>query len=701
MVEAFISDLNEQQREAVLHFDTPLLILAGAGSGKTRVITYKIAYMIETLGYEPERILAVTFTNKAAREMKERLESLLNRELPVWVMTFHSFCVRLLKAHSVRLGYKPNFLILDSEDKKKLLKEVIKELSLDPDLYSPSAIGSVISNVKNGMYSLDSMTSYYGNIKEIYNLYQKRLKESNAFDFDDLLIYGRALLKEKDIRKKYSDYFRYVLVDEYQDTNRIQYEIVVSLTKEKGNVCVVGDEDQCIYTWRGANINNILSFEKDFPSAKVIKLEKNYRCSKVILEAANSVIANNRIRRGKTLYTENPKGEPIRLFRAESDLEEALFVASTVKQLIKKGVSPKDIAVFYRTNAQSRVLEDALRRAGIEYQIVGGVKFYERREIKDIIAYLRTALFEKDLLSLLRILNVPKRGLGEAVENKLKDIFKETEDTLESLKRLSAVLSTQKQKRAVENLLEIVISIREKIEKLPPYDLVKFIVIVTGYKEFLQKEYREDWESRYENVQELGNTLQEFAEREKLEGEELYLEFLNAVTLSSDQDQIEEAEKVTLMTVHASKGLEFPIVFITGMEEGIFPHAKSLGTKEGIEEERRLFYVAVTRAKKLLSLSYAAKRRHFGTYRLSQKSRFLEEIPSHLVKEVRKRGEKNSSVVSVNVESKKKPKLVFHQKFGKGVVKRVEGKGEDAKITAFFANYGEKTILKRFLKILS
>ncbi len=699
----FLKGLNREQAEAVLYFDSPLLILAGAGSGKTRVITYKIAYMIEELKYKPERILAVTFTNKAAREMKERVEGLVGSSAPVIVSTFHSFCVRLLRAHSVRVGYQPNFLILDSDDKKRLLREIIRDMDLDSELYNPSAIASVISNIKNGLYSADSMTIYYDRIREIFEAYNKRLKENNAFDFDDLLIYGRELLRDPELQKRYSDFFQYVLIDEYQDTNRVQYEIARALTKEKGNICVVGDEDQCIYTWRGANIDNILSFEKDFPDAKIIKLEKNYRCTKVILDAANAVIENNKLRKGKKLYTDNPAGEPIRLYAAESDIEEANFVSKTVKQFLKKGVKPSEIAVFYRTNSQSRVIEDALRKEGISYQIVGGLKFYERKEIKDIIAYLRVALFEKDTISLLRILNVPKRGLGSAVEKKLKEILEKESSNIGALKILSSELKMEKQKRAVEDLVGTIEEIREKLHQLKPYDLIRFIVVSTGYEEYLRKENPEDWESRLENTKELGNTVQEFSEREKLEGEELYLEFLSTITLSSDQDEIEEEEKVTLMTVHASKGLEFPVVFITGLEEGLFPHIKSLDTKEGIEEERRLFYVAITRAKRLLALSYAKRRRTFGSYRDTRKSRFLEEIPPYLIKEVKKRESQPAVTKEISVKSvqkEKRPSLVFHKKFGKGVVRRIEGAGENAKVTAFFANYGEKTIVMKFLKVL-
>lgn len=697
-----LKELNSKQKEAVLYFDSPLLILAGAGSGKTRVITYKIAYMIENLAYKPERILAVTFTNKAAREMKERVKSLVGNSAPVFISTFHSFCVRLLRAHSIRVGYQPNFLILDSDDKKRLLREMIWDMNLDADFYNPSAIGSVISNIKNGLYSVDSLTVHYDRIKDIYDTYNQKLKDNNAFDFDDLLLYGRDLLNILELKERYSSFFQYLLVDEYQDTNRVQYEIVKTLTKENGNVCVVGDDDQCIYTWRGANIDNILLFEKDFPDAKVIKLEKNYRCTKVILEAANAVIDNNKLRKGKKLYTDNPAGEPIRLYSAKTDTYEANFVSKTIEQFLKKGIKPSEIAVFYRTNFQSRIIEDALRREGIPYRIVGGLKFYERKEIKDTLAYLRTALFENDSISLLRILNTPRRGLGSAVEKRLREILRKESSNVGALKLLVSELRLEKQKRAVNYLLETIEEIKGKVHQLKPYDLVKFIVVSSAYEEYLKKESPEDWESRLENVRELGNTIQEFAESEGLNGEELYLEFLSNITLSSDQDEIDEDDKVTLMTVHASKGLEFPVVFITGLEEGLFPHARSLDTKEQTEEERRLFYVAVTRAKHFLSLSFAKKRRLFGSYRDMRKSRFLEEIPTYLIKGVKRKP--LSSVEDVqnsnSLKTERKPNLVFHKKFGKGVVRRIDGAGKEKKVTAFFANYGEKTVLMRFLKIL-
>ncbi len=700
-----LSDLNEKQREAVLYFDSPLLILAGAGSGKTRVITYKIAYMVKELGFQPERVLAITFTNKATREMKERIEGLLGKETPVLVSTFHSFCVRLLRSHARRIGYSPNFVILDADDKRRLIKEVLKELNLDSEQFNPSAISSVMSNVKNGLFALESAEVFYEKLKPVYDLYNRKLKEINALDFDDLLLYGRELLSDPELKSYYSRFFQYVLIDEYQDTNRVQYEIAKALTEEKGNICVVGDEDQCIYSWRGANIDNILSFEKDFKNAKVIKLEKNYRCTGTILEAANAVIENNRLRKGKRLYTDNPKGQPIGLFRAESDLEEALFVAKTVKKLVNRGVKPSDIAVFYRTNSLSRVLEDALRREGIPYQIVGGVKFYERREVKDILAYLRLSVFDSDVLSLFRVLNTPKRGLGSAVEEKLRKIVEVEKRWDRALSELASQLRLEKQKRAVEELYQLLVTLREKRDELPPYDFVKFISTVTGYSDFLKSEYPDDWEQRLENVEELGNTLQEFAERSSLIGEELYVEFIASLTLSSDQDEIEESSRVTLMTVHASKGLEFPVVFVTGLEEGTFPHVKSSETSQEVEEERRLFYVAVTRAKRQLFLSYSKRRRLFGSYRTMKPSRFISEIPSHLIREVERKGEKiqhpiKSTVSPSKPVKEKRPKIVFHKKFGKGVVKRVEGVGESAKVTAFFANYGEKTIIMKFLKVL-
>ncbi|RUM88313.1 MAG: DNA helicase UvrD, partial [Thermovibrio sp.] len=623
---------------------------------------------------------------------------LLGKEVPVLVSTFHSFCVRLLRSHAGRVGLKPNFIIVDSEDKKRLLKEVVKELNLDSELYSPSALSSVISNIKNGTFSLESAGIYYERISPIFETYNKKLKELNAVDFDDLLLYGREILKSEDLKNYYQDFFQYLLIDEYQDTNKVQYEIARSLTEKKGNICVVGDEDQCIYTWRGANIENILSFERDFKNAKVIKLEKNYRCTKVILEAANAVVSNNRLRKGKRLYTDNETGEPIRLFRAETDSEEALFVARGIRNLLRKGVSPRDIAVFYRTNALSRAIEDALRREGISYQIVGGVKFYERKEVKDILAYLRLSLFDEDLISLFRILNVPKRGLGSGAEERLRKITEEEMSWREALKRLEEELRTEKQKRAVRELRETLEILREKVEELPPYDFVKFIVSAVGYEEYLRREFKEEFEQRLENVRELGNTIQEFAEKTGLRGEELYVEFLTTTALSSDQDQIEDSEKVTLMTVHASKGLEFPVVFVTGLEEGIFPHFKSSDSSEEIEEERRLFYVAMTRAKKLLNLSYARKRRTFGTLRDTRPSRFISEIPNHLLKEVRKRSERRRGE---ELKEESRPKLVFHKKYGKGVVKRIEGRGENAKVTAFFSNFGEKTIIMKFLEILS
>jgi len=680
-----LKGLNPQQAEAVRYFESPLLILAGAGSGKTRVITHKIAYMIDVLSFEPERILAVTFTNRAAREMAERVERLTGKGERVNVSTFHSFCVKVLKSHSVRIGFKPNFLIVDSDDRKNLIKNIVKELNLDPSLYSHTAIASAISSFKNG-----TLKEIHPELEGIIEVYNRKLKEMNAFDFDDLLIYTWKLLTEhEDIRERYSRFFRYVLIDEYQDTNKVQYEIARALTGERGNICAVGDEDQCIYTWRGATIRNILDFERDFPDAKVIKLEKNYRCSATILEAANSVISKNRLRKGKRLFTDNVRGEPIRFFAAQTDVEEARYVSRAISKLLKEGFNPSDIAVFYRTNFQSRVLEDSLRREGIDYQIVGGVKFFERKEVKDILAYLRFSLFPEDQISLFRIVNTPKRGIGQSTVERIKEL---TEKGLSGRQALKELLKSTGGKRGegLKAFVELIEAIEEKVRTLPPYQMVRFIYSVTNYEEYLRKEFPEDWESRAENVKELGNSLAEFAERERLEGEELLLEFLNSVSLRQDQDEIEDGGRVTLMTVHSSKGLEFPAVFITGLEEGLFPHQRSLD-EDNVEEERRLFYVAITRAKRFLSLSYSKRRRAFGSYRDTKASRFLKEVPRDLLKPVSKRREETK----IN-----RIKLVFHRKFGKGVVRRVEGKGDDAKVTAIFAGYGEKTILKRFLKVL-
>ncbi|WP_456455977.1 ATP-dependent helicase [Thermovibrio sp.] len=704
-MDGILKELNEKQKEAVIYFDSPLLILAGAGSGKTRVITYKILYMIEKLKFEPQRILAITFTNKAAKEMKERVESLLGKSCPVWVSTFHSFCLRVLRSYGEEIGIKRDFLVVDEEDRRAIIKTVVKELNLDPELYSPQKVIPLISSVKNGLTSVDSLLSEYEKLYAVYELYGKKLKETNSLDFDDLLLLGRELLKETKVGEKLSDHFRYLLIDEYQDTNRAQYEIAKALTLKKGNICVVGDEDQCIYTWRGANIENILSFEKDFKGAKVIKLEKNYRCTKTILLAANAVISNNTLRKGKELYTENPQGEPIRLYKAQNENEEAFFIAKTIKHLkLKKGYKFKDFAVFYRTNSLSRAIEEALRKEGIPYQIVGGVKFYERKEVKDIIAYLRLILLEKDEISLLRVLNVPKRGLGEKSQSLLKEALKESEDTISALLKLRESLKQERQKRGVSSLIELLKELKEKSRTLPPYDLISYMVKKLNYESYLREEFPESWEQRLENVRELGNSIQEFAERNSLKGKEVFIEFLNDLSLSSDQDQMEEGDKVSLMTVHASKGLEFPVVFVSALEEGIFPHVRSSNSSREIEEERRLFYVAITRAKELLILSHSKERRLFGNRKATTPSRFISEIPESLIKEVKKRAPQKPAIKTNLQEEKetfKKPKLVYHKKFGKGVVKRIEGSGDSAKVTALFVNYGEKTVVMKFLKILS
>jgi len=686
-----LENLNEQQKEAVLYFSSPLLVIAGAGSGKTRVIAHKVAYMIKELKYEPERILAVTFTNKASREMKSRIESLVGKKVPVWVSTFHSFCARLLRSHSQRFGYSPNFIILDEEDRRRLLKEIISDLNLDEELYSPAKLSYLISAYKNLTVSEEFLE--IGRFEEILNAYNEKLKKNNAFDFDDLLIYGKKIFEFEDLKEYYSDFFRYVLVDEYQDTNKLQHEIVVKITKEKGNVCVVGDEDQCIYSWRGADLNIILTFEKDFPDVKIVKLEQNYRSTKTIITAANSVISNNRIRRGKKLYTLNHEGEPIRIFFAQTDTEEGKFIAEAIKKLRNKNFKFSDIAVFYRTNAQSRAIEDALRKAKIPYQIVGGLKFYERKEIKDILAFLRAGIFEEDLISVQRILNVPPRGLGPSAQKVFKEIAEKNEG-ISNRNALSLLRNrvSGKGKKGIDELIEILDSIKRNVNNLKPFELVKFVVGISKYEDYLKREFPDSWEAKMENIEELGNSISQFSEENNLEGEELFEEFLANVSLSSPQDEISESEdKVVLMTVHASKGLEFPVVFVSGMEEGIFPHVKSMDSDEEIEEERRLFYVAMTRAKELLFLTSCKRRRIRGNLKDMEKSRFLEEIPKNLTKLVSKQER----------SFKEKPKVVLHKKFGRGIVLRVEGEGENAKITAFFPDYGQKTIVKKFLQIIA
>ncbi|MEO0293758.1 MAG: UvrD-helicase domain-containing protein [candidate division WOR-3 bacterium] len=593
----FKEELNEEQIKAVMHTEGPALVLAGAGSGKTRVITYRIAYLLRILGVKPHQILAVTFTNKAADEMKERLGNLVGVLIRgIWIGTFHSVCARLLREFSDYLPYSKNFVIYDSEDERNLISEVMKELRIQEKNLPLSYTHRMISNLKNKLILPDEFTPYdYKTelLKEVYKKYEERLKENDAMDFDDLLFNLYNLLeKNENVREKLNGRFIHKLVDEYQDTNTAQYEILKRLSLKYDNVFVVGDDDQSIYGFRGADINNILNFEEDFPNSKVYKLEKNYRSTKRILEVASSVVKNNRFRKEKKLWTEAPEGEKITLFSGTTEKEEAEKLIKFLKKEMEN-YSKKEILITYRTNAQSRAIEEALLRENIAYKIVGSVKFYERKEIKDIISYIKFIVNKNDSISFSRILNTPKRGIGKATKERIEKISKE--------KNISLWEASEELAEEEKRVKDFVNLIRE-LEKIKRIDeLINSIIEKTGYIEILKKEDTEESEGRIENIQELVSAVYEFIERSGKTSPE---DYLIDVGLKTEIDYWDEkAEAVNLMTLHNTKGLEFEVVFIVGIGEGLLPHYRSI--KEGnIEEERRLFYVGMTRAKKKLYLSY-------------------------------------------------------------------------------------------------
>ncbi len=699
----FLKDLNEEQRKAVKYFDSPLLVLAGAGSGKTRVITYKIAYATKYLGFEPSRILAITFTNKAAQELKERISNLLGKETPIWASTFHSFCVKILRRHIPILGYSKYFEIYDENDSKRLIEKVLKDLNLDKEKYPSSYLKNIFSKVKNESLSYEELED---NLKEAYNLYNKLLKEKNALDFDDLLLKTLKLFeKDKEILNYYKNFFQYVLVDEYQDTNPTQYKLIKYLCLEKGNICCVGDDYQAIYSFRGADINIILSFEKDFKNAKIIKLTKNYRSTKTILEAANHLISFNKNNYKKHLEATKEKGEKIRLFRAPDSSFECAYLVKAINYLIKKGIRPKDIAILYRSNFLSREIEESLIKANIPYKIFGGLKFYERKEIKDILAYIKFPFFPKNEDTIERVFKYPPKGLGNVaissflkVLEKKEKIFKDpTLAFLETLKDLSI------RKKGYALLYKLYKRVLSEFETKSYKDLINFILEEIKYLEYLEKNFPTNYEERYENVLELINALESFSkkpENKQKSKKEIFLEFISNVSLEADKDN--ESDAVSLMTVHAAKGLEFKVVFITSLEDGIFPARKSL--EEGnVEEERRLFYVAITRAKDLLFLSYSKNRLYFGKLQKQEPSRFLSEIPKNLIYEIKiqeksesKRQIKNYEKIHItSSQDFKTGDLVFHNKFGIGKILKVFG--DNLKI--FFLKLKEtKEIKKDFVR---
>jgi DNA helicase-2/ATP-dependent DNA helicase PcrA len=634
-----LESLNPTQLDAVEHTEGPLLILAGAGSGKTRVLTHRIAYILDQGLAAPEEVLAITFTNKAAGEMKDRVALLVGPDSrKMWVSTFHAFCARILRVHAEKLGYKREFTIYDGADQVRLVKRSIVELGKDPKRFNPRSFAAQISAAKNILATPDdylrSTEGYIAeNVAEVYDLYQRRLYENNAMDFDDLIMQTVALLEVfPEVRERYQTRFKYIHVDEYQDTNHAQYRLVNILAAAHRNLCVVGDDDQSVYSWRGADIRNILDFERDYPEAKVVKLERNYRSTQTILDAANAVVANNASRKPKELWTAGPQGERIRIFTASDEYAEARFVVSEIERLIDAGARPADVSVFYRTNAQSRALEDVLVREGVPYQVVGGVRFYERAEIKDAMAYLAVISNPSDSGALERIINVPKRGLGATSVARLQEHARRNGLSLyDALAGADAEAdaadltgAAKKACRAVRDLFE---GWRVAAQEVPPAELIGAVLDESGYQAELVAENTVESESRLENLEELINAAREY---ERVEPEPTLAGFLQEQALYSEQDALSgEGGRAALMTLHNAKGLEFDHVFVVGMEEGTFPHARSLD-EQNLEEERRLAYVGITRARRSLTLTYAKLRSSWGEREYQLPSRFLSEIPEGL-----------------------------------------------------------------------
>lgn len=636
----YLEKLNNEQQEAVLQTEGPVLILAGAGSGKTRVLTYRIAYLIEEKGVNPWNILAITFTNKAAKEMKERVQSLIGCTDDMWISTFHSACVRILRKNIEKLsGYKKNFVIFDTKDQETLVKECLKELNLNEKNFTFRAVSSVISGAKDKLitpekfYDKNMHDIKARKFADIYMLYQKKLKKNNALDFDDILFKTVELFElNPDILEYYQNKFKYIMVDEYQDTNYSQYRLISLLAKQHKNICVVGDDDQSIYSWRGADIGNILNFEKDFPGAKVIKLEQNYRSTQTILDAANSVIKNNFARKSKKLWTENAAGSPVIYYNALDERGEADFIMSEIERIAaQEGRNMGDFAILYRTNAQSRVLEEACMAHGIPYKIVGGFRYYERKEVKDIIAYLRVIQNPSEDLSLRRIINVPKRGIGNSTLEAIGEYAGRTGDSLfgvllevDSIENVST-----KSKKSIKEFVKIMSDLMGIAETESVSKLLKEVLDRTGYLEELEKENDDESQARAENIKELLSVTMEFEEK----NENVSLaDFLEQMALMSDIDNVEEGrDSIIMMTLHSAKGLEYPYVFISGMEEGVFPSQRSYFEERQMEEERRLMYVGITRAKERLYLTSAFERTLYGNTTYNTASQFIKEIPKELL----------------------------------------------------------------------
>ena len=765
-----LKNLNDKQYEAVVNTEGPCLVIAGAGSGKTKVLTHKIAYLIGEKNVLPWNILAITFTNKAANEMKERITNLVGDVAQdIWMGTFHSICVRILRKFIDRLGFDSSFIIFDTSDQRTLVKTCIKNIGLDDKMFTDRSVLSEISNAKNEMLEPEQYTvRANGDFRKekialVYEMYQKRLRENNAIDFDDIINYTiKILMENPDILEYYSNKFQYVLVDEYQDTNKAQFTLVTMLASKNGNITVVGDNDQGIYSFRGADISNILNFERDFPGTKIIKLEQNYRCTGNILKAANSVIKNNEVKYKKQLWTENEVGNLPKVYSADNEYDEGTYIANQIEHLKREEYYKySDFAILYRMNTQSRAIEEILRREQIPYKIIGGLKFYERKEIKDIISYLRLIQNPADNLSLKRIINEPKRGIGKTSLDKIEQMSDEMGISMYEIIKDSDQYGLNRVFLNSREFVNCIEELRAKKDDLKLSELIKETLKKTGYTKALENENTIEAENRIENLDEFLTVAIEFEE----ESAENHLsDFLEGITLSSDIDNMEEAEEsVTLMTLHSAKGLEFPVVFLVGMEEGIFPGYKSISEPQELEEERRLCYVGITRAKENLYLTCSKQRTIFGSTSCNPVSRFLKEIPSDLLdgyedafgdnsKETNSNnsifgdskyswtyGSKNNGNIKTYKVDTKEPAMaasstntgfafrsaesflsslnkkatatnvdlsqyqagvrIFHKKFGEGTISKVEPEGDDLKVDIQFDKVGHKRLMAKFANL--
>lgn len=759
-MQEILKELNDKQYEAVVNTKGPCLVIAGAGSGKTKVLTHKIAYIMQEENAKPWDILAITFTNKAANEMKERIANLVGDNVKdMWVGTFHSICVRILRRFIDRIGFDTSFIIFDTSDQKTLIKNCLKDLAIDDKLFNERSVQSEISNAKNDMlepfqYTAKAMGDYRKEkIATVYELYQKRLKENNAIDFDDIINYTiKILMENPDVLEYYSNKFKYVLVDEYQDTNKAQFTLITLLASKNGNITVVGDNDQGIYSFRGADISNILNFEKDFKNTKIIKLEQNYRCTGNILKAANAVIKNNEVKYAKKLWTENEIGKLPKVYLADNEYDEGSYIVEQIEHLKREEYYKySDFAILYRMNTQSRAIEDIFRRENIPYKIIGGLKFYERKEIKDIIAYLRLIQNTSDNLSLKRIINEPKRGIGKTSLDSIEELANNEGISMYKIIKDAQQYGLNRIYLKSRNFINVIEELRQKQKDLTISELIKLTLKKTGYMQALKDEKTIEAENRIENLDEFLTVAIEFEEQF---AENTLADFLEGITLSSDLDNMEETEdSVTLMTLHSAKGLEFPVVFLVGMEEGIFPGYKSIGEPKELEEERRLCYVGITRAKENLFLTCSKKRTIFGSTSCNAVSRFLKEIPKELLDGYEEAfgdnennsfkdtnytwtyGNNNGNVktfkinqeepVAVAASNKtgynfrtaesflssltksnknnncdlskyKEGQRVFHKKFGEGTISIIEPEGEDLKVDINFDKVGHKRLMAKY-----